>query len=217
MAMMTSWACASTATSATTDACVSARSSHSESLNAFVDSAGLAIELNGWEPATGLTLATLNRDSVGGPRAEVYSETIDSLRHESLGEIVRRYAHTVPAERAEVALELGTFAGYAPRRLAALRRCRPEIVNPRLLQQAIWAAAERLDIHQPMTVPVYARVEPDGSIAVPRVNDSSGRAEVDRAAIRILAATRFSPALIEGLRSPAYILLPLRFYPQPTN
>ena len=64
------------------------------------------------------------------------------------------------------------------------------------------------------TALVWLHVQKDGSVAEARIIDSSGRSELDDAALRVSRTLRFVPAQSEGKPVPVRLQLPITFKAQ---
>jgi TonB family protein len=211
-------ACASSgAANSTFPVCQASRPSTSLSLlEAVADSAGFAAALRAlWEPGTGLTLAQVFYGLNGAFfSANVASRELSDATKEEISTTLQAMARPRGAAGEMVHLVLGDSAGPSPRRVAALRTCRPVLSNERDLQRLIGREARRLDeqgLLPDAAMPVlWLYVGADGLVRRTQVNQGSGAVAVDQAAARIMSNATFSPALLEDIPVAVWVQIPVR-------
>jgi TonB family protein len=174
-----------------------------------MDSASLVVELEGWLPAAGLTVASIYPDSTGAPEAHVFSESLDEAGRDRLEDLLERHLRVPPERYDDLVMEVGTSSGLAPRRLERIARCVPVLQNTRDIQRAIARDVPRMDIDGSARVVVAMRVEPDGTVSETRIQEGSGSPAVDQAMLEVMRSAMFSPGRIEGILLSLWVEIPL--------
>ncbi|MEQ1857088.1 MAG: TonB family protein [Longimicrobiales bacterium] len=192
------------------------------------DSAGLAGALTAlWEPGAGLSVAQLHYDSVGVfDTTTVVSRELTGPTKDRIAATLAASARPQGAPRELVHLVLGDTTGPNPRRVAALRICRPTITNGRevqaLLETEVLELAESGQLPYPMLPVLWMLIDATGRVQEVRVAGSSGFVAVDEAAARIMSNATFTPARLEEIPMDAWVQIPVRLEiidlpPQPTR
>lgn len=186
------------------------------SLAEVVDSAALQRSLEGaWPADAALALASLHYDSLGNRTAvHVRGEALSEAAHTSLESVVEKASLPTYKANQGVYLFLGNREGPAPRRVGRFPTCKPSIIWDNKLASRVKAETEMLRLSRRVQVYVGVLVGPDGTVERVRIERSSGIVEADLAAARVIQTATFRPAVMEGMRVPVWMEIPITLSPR---
>jgi TonB family protein len=189
LVVATSWGCASAAGQRVGE-CRSQLLRDERSLNEAGDSVAMSRGVEGlWHDGAGLTLATLVYDSSGAfDTARIVTESFDDAA-----------AHSEAEADERVHMVLGDEVGPGVRRVPRLRGCAPEMLNREAITERLVEESRRLRRRYQLVVKLQVQVADDGRVTEVRIDEGSGDAEVDRAAVWVARSMRFRPTIIEGI------------------
>lgn len=95
----------------------------------------------------------------------------------------------------------------------------PDVINREEVQRALEEEypAELRDAGIGGTASVHFFIDAEGRVRDTRLNESSGHAELDQAAIEVASVIRFTPALNRDEPTPVWISLPITFQTRPAR
>ncbi len=195
------------------DSCRSDLPRAAQSVGEVLDSAMLQSELEEiWTPTTGLVLAALRYDSLGGrDTAFVYSKSVpDSMRVRLVGSLMGHAAETGAAE-SRVSLFIGDEAGPALRRVERFAACQPKGLDRTWLTTQVQYAGRALGLTESRSAKVWTFVNMWGEVERVRIEEGSGDPDFDREVERIMNSARFQPAMIEGIPVPVWASFPVNY------
>jgi len=195
--------------------CRSDLARNDSSVGETLDSAALQVELEElWTPTTGFVLASFNYDSLGvQDTVRIWSDSISESSRAHLELALLKGVNQTGTRASRVYLFIGDGSGPRLRRVERFLTCEPKMVEePNLSEQIGWVGWS-LGLVESRAVLLLAHVQADGGVKEVRVKEGSGHLAFDVEAAKLLRDARFKPGMIEGIRVPVWVSVPVKFNP----
>lgn len=159
-------------------------------------------------------------DTAGAPMKvePVVPELMPAPQRDTLVALVRAHLRPIAPRGITYRTSLLLDTGPSARVEERAPEMRPAAVAnlPRLQRELERAARELMNAENTLDgtelrVRLRLRISADGRVESAEITESSGKASVDGAAVRLVQATRFVPQQVEGEPVAATVVLPLRF------